>query len=216
MPLITTPESKQRVQRWASALRQRLLQINAPLKTLNLEPYDMKRWLDEGRQPQIERLTALIQRSVDPQIWRNIAEVIDWLALLNIPGHFYSNGSLIFGNTGHPFDNIHRFYSDIGHFSGDTGHIFDNIHRFYVALLLAGLPVLVVSELNPWFAVNWLPRYDLSLLITLPLSIALLMYTWLVGMSHKMAWLQWWLEIRSRHGDSQPQDATDPLAIQSA
>jgi hypothetical protein len=76
--------------------------------------------------------------------------------------------------------------------------------------------VLVVSELNPWFAVNWLPRYALLLMITLPLSIALLIYTWLVGMSHKMAWLRWWLEIRARHGDSQLQGTTEPLAIQSA
>jgi len=38
------------------------------------------------------------------------------------------------------------------------------------------------------------------------LDIALLFYIWLVGMSHKVIWLQWWLEIQARR-DTANEDA---------
>jgi hypothetical protein len=44
------------------------------------------------------------------------------------------------------------------------------------------------------------------------LDIALLFYIWLVGMSHKVIWLQWWLEIQARrdtaNAEGTPGDAS--------
>lgn len=71
-----------------------------------------------------------------------------------------------------------------------------------VAAVLLGLLVVGFGEVNPWFAVDWLPRYTIVLALIILLDIGLLFYIWLVGMSHKVSWLQWWLEIQGRRRPS--------------
>ena len=87
MPPRKTPELQRQAQLWAGALQQRLDQTNVPLKSIGLKPYDMTRWCNEGRRPQNQRLKALIHRCLAQHVWHGEAEVIDWLALLDISGH---------------------------------------------------------------------------------------------------------------------------------
>jgi len=87
MPPRKTPESQRQVQLWARAFEQRRKQTNVALKNLGLKPYDMTRWRNEGRRPQNQRIEALIHRCLAQHVWHGEAEVIDWLALLDISGH---------------------------------------------------------------------------------------------------------------------------------
>lgn len=58
-----------------------------------------------------------------------------------------------------------------------------------IVAVLLGLLAIGLGEDNPWFAVDWLPRYAVLMTLIILLDIALLFYIWLVGISYKVIWL---------------------------